>query len=524
VLLLSVPRVGSLPTDDPQLDAATAAYYRAEYDVALEIADTAPERDFSMHVVRVDSFRRLERCEDAIDAAHSAIEYAQTPDQRALATALLAGAQVAAGAIADAERTLARIRREKHIWSASTRGQIACVRAIAAYSAGNFGVAEEELLDAYADPDPVAKARAQQIQAFIFAARGDYVKQGTLLFHALRTLQRPNAVDVGLRASILHNLSVVIREVPFETDIAALRTELESLPWTSHLATARFNSHRYIGWRMVLEGGLHTTIGLRMLHLSGEYACSEMQRALALLDTAQVSIELREPCHADVHLQRAEELIRRVDWAHVLGDERLALLTAADLFIPTRLSAAAQYLDQFRALPAMHPWMALSHDDRSKAIEASVTGRLARHTGDTQSAIRALSFAYKVFHGAKYQWRAALAASELFTLTQQTIWWQRATAEVAPYPASWVAGRVGAVGLRGDRRFTALSRKERMIFDLLLEGLGNKDISERTGLSPRTIRNHSSSIYRKWNVRGQRELLHLSLDALAVSRSRVSVS
>jgi DNA-binding NarL/FixJ family response regulator len=48
---------------------------------------------------------------------------------------------------------------------------------------------------------------------------------------------------------------------------------------------------------------------------------------------------------------------------------------------------------------------------------------------------------------------------------------------------------------------TALTRREREIFELLAEGLGNAAIAERLAISPKTVSTHVGNIYGKLGVR-----------------------
>ena len=60
-----------------------------------------------------------------------------------------------------------------------------------------------------------------------------------------------------------------------------------------------------------------------------------------------------------------------------------------------------------------------------------------------------------------------------------------------------------------------LSSREREIADLIYQGLTNNEISEKTGITPRTVKAHTSSIYSKLNVKDRIGLVLLmkQLDA-----------
>uniref|UniRef100_UPI000CD884CF response regulator transcription factor n=1 Tax=Campylobacter concisus TaxID=199 RepID=UPI000CD884CF len=70
---------------------------------------------------------------------------------------------------------------------------------------------------------------------------------------------------------------------------------------------------------------------------------------------------------------------------------------------------------------------------------------------------------------------------------------------------------------KADKRtdFSELSSREREIADLIYQGLTNNEISEKTGITLRTVKAHTSSIYSKLNVKDRIGLVLLmkQLDA-----------
>ena len=80
------------------------------------------------------------------------------------------------------------------------------------------------------------------------------------------------------------------------------------------------------------------------------------------------------------------------------------------------------------------------------------------------------------------------------------------------WPAADIAGAVRMVGLgmtvfrphespAGPR----LSEREREVLDLIASGATNREIAERLFLSPHTVKEHTSSLYRKLGVRNRAE-------------------
>lgn len=57
----------------------------------------------------------------------------------------------------------------------------------------------------------------------------------------------------------------------------------------------------------------------------------------------------------------------------------------------------------------------------------------------------------------------------------------------------------------------ALTERQQAVCDLLIQGLSNKEISERLGISHRTVEEHRAEVFRKMGVRNAVELARVSL-------------
>jgi RNA polymerase sigma factor (sigma-70 family) len=58
-------------------------------------------------------------------------------------------------------------------------------------------------------------------------------------------------------------------------------------------------------------------------------------------------------------------------------------------------------------------------------------------------------------------------------------------------------------------RAPALSQREREVMELVVGGLGNKEIGERLGISPRTVEVHKSRLMTKLDARNLADLIRL---------------
>ena len=61
-------------------------------------------------------------------------------------------------------------------------------------------------------------------------------------------------------------------------------------------------------------------------------------------------------------------------------------------------------------------------------------------------------------------------------------------------------------------KITGITGRERQIIACVCQGLTNKEIARRFGLSEHTIRSHLNNIFRKYNIKSRSKLLAVSLD------------
>ena len=164
-----------------------------------------------------------------------------------------------------------------------------------------------------------------------------------------------------------------------------------------------------------------------------------------------------------------------------LGDAAEAVRILNDLDLPPSWAVGAAYRSHAAAAAAGDP------------AELETCARLFDSMGMSLLAAEAAA-------GAAAAWRAAGRASA----------GQRAATSAAAFvepcgspatPALAMAGRAGAV-----------SSREREVAALAAEGLANKAIAERLGVSERTVENHLQRSYLKLGVRGREELAdHLTI-------------
>jgi len=72
-----------------------------------------------------------------------------------------------------------------------------------------------------------------------------------------------------------------------------------------------------------------------------------------------------------------------------------------------------------------------------------------------------------------------------------------------------------AVATAAAARLDTLTRRERQVFDCLVEGAQNKMIARQLAISPRTVEVHRSRIMKKLDASSLSEIVHLALEARA---------
>ena len=83
-------------------------------------------------------------------------------------------------------------------------------------------------------------------------------------------------------------------------------------------------------------------------------------------------------------------------------------------------------------------------------------------------------------------------------------------------PATEALVRPASRGLPEPRRLGSLTLREREILDLLVEGLTDRAIADRLGVSPRTVETHVSNIVERLRVRNRAEAVAIARDDLSM--------
>jgi len=295
--------------------------------------------------------------------------------------------------------------------------------------------------DDYFAPLEVTQALALELLGLVEARRERYAEQAARLRDGLRVMERSTARDSYVYASLLANLSFIVRDLDLENDAQYIRSRLPSISWSHDLQHQRFHVLRSLGWCSALRGD-HLA-AFRDFRQAAESTSTVPLKILALLDRAQLSRELHERITATDELDTAEDLSQRVDWETVMGEDRTVLLALAREVSAVSPTRARRAYDRYCAIKSkLSPQLLADSDRRTRAVQALTHASVLRSEGEVNRATLLLEEAFQVYDQVGYRWRAAGAAIELAELTGHARYLNYAQAEASVRPHSWLGRRI----------------------------------------------------------------------------------
>jgi len=350
------------------------------------------------------------------------------------------------------------------------------------------------------------RARAHVLLSWIAVRRRDVERQVHDLVIALDLLGGTEKPDEYYRAKALRTLALLSRELPLPEEAQRVREIYATVKWAPGTLLERFQTVRYLGWIDALQG--NELAAFRAFRTASALAPSEHWRVLSLTDRAYLARNTGERTFAHDVLHEAHELAQNLSWHETHREERSSLLVLAELFATADPGLSQKYLAQFRSLNTS-VMLGISYDDdpRTRAFVACSSGKALLELGERKEAIVMLSEAREIFDAFHYGWRTALCSLALHKASGEGSWLLDARRQVAPWPQSWVAREIAATGDIGLE--ARLSKAQRGVLDLLLEGMSNVDIAKALGRSPYTVRNHIAQLFRTYGVSNRTQLAGL---------------
>ena len=153
--------------------------------------------------------------------------------------------------------------------------------------------------------------------------------------------------------------------------------------------------------------------------------------------------------------------------------------------------------------------------DQFVALERSVEAVLYETRGDSGSAVRAFTTAYKAFSRLDYRRRAASVALRLARLTGKSSYMsfaQNALHNVSP--RYWMMHELVEMRRGGG---PSITETERGVLRLLAQGKTYKEIASARSVSVKTVGNHVQALFRKFDVHSRGELAAEALRRRLVS-------
>lgn len=319
------------------------------------------------------------------------------------------------------------------------------VRALANYLSGEFEAALTNAEELLTSADGNDRGQAHALRSWIALKRADMQGQLDSMVDALEEylrLERPDQYGLGFT---LQSLAVFCRERPIDQTIRQrVRIAATRLRLTGVTGFSYFQTTRLLGWDDALHGDELSAI--RRWRDAEACAPSEFWRVFCVVDRAFLAQVMHRASAAAELLEQADSLAHALTWSQTHEEERLILLTIAQLFSQTEPARAERYLAMYRSLgTSMHLLLKSEGDPRFHALELYPHAVALLNLGETH-AISMLEEAWNIFTHVDYRWRAAQAALDLYRATNQTQWLERAREQAAPWPKSWIARDVRELG------------------------------------------------------------------------------
>lgn len=289
--------------------------------------------------------------------------------------------------------------------------------------------------------NPLDRAQAYSHRSWISAKHEDLRSQLDDLERSLEQHLRCDPIDQYAFSHMLVSLAALCRELSTHGVIERLRHAVSCIIRSEITEHQYFSLLRILGWINALQGD--EISALRLFNEAETCAPSAFWRVFSIVDRAELAHAMARKPAAREALATADEQASSLQWSSTKEDERIILVTIAQLYARDNPARAQMYLAKFRSLrTGMHGRLGWVGDRRTRALQLSANGSALLALDEREDGIAMLQEAWEIFTTFEYDWRAARAALTLFESTNDVIWLERARKQIAPWPNSWIARRV----------------------------------------------------------------------------------
>jgi tetratricopeptide (TPR) repeat protein len=289
------------------------------------------------------------------------------------------------------------------------------------------------------------RARAYDLRGLAQAVDEDFSGQAKSLQKAFEEFDGASVQDLQVEASMLHNLSVLARDLDAPEIAAFVADRADRLAWNGNTLFFEHEVYKALGWCYAQRGD-HLG-AFRHLRRSADAAPTIPMRIIAILDRGFLARELGETLTATEDIDYAVRLTSQIDWELVSGAERSALYALASCVASTDAKQARRLWDRFASLKSpVSPFELYARGNRrERATQCQAHAAVLIAEGDRQRAISLLLESLSIWSEVGYAWREAATAADLAELTGERRFFEIAAKQVTSQSNSWLARRLSTL-------------------------------------------------------------------------------
>jgi tetratricopeptide (TPR) repeat protein len=315
------------------------------------------------------------------------------------------------------------------------------VSAMALYFEQNYEAALDVVTPMFESPNPLDRGLAYNHRSWIHARAENLQGQVHDLLLSLDEFEKVDQPDEYTLAHTLVSLTAMCRELSTQGVYERVRDAMPRIHDTEGNALSNFLLQRHMGLIEALYG--NELSAMRRWRIAEASAPTDYWRVFCLVDRASLAATMGRAQTSRKALEKADKLASNLNWSSTSDSERIILLTIAQLYAEDDPARTQRYLAAFRSLSTqMNPRIVWVGDRRTRALQLYPHAVALLRMGERDAALPMLEEAHDIFIAFEHGWRAALAALELYKATSESRWLERAQAEIAPWPQSWIAREV----------------------------------------------------------------------------------